>query len=174
MLHWWFGEVNANASVHLVSAMNWCTPWPRLELSFVLSSSSYCSRSASSVHLYIVRPYESFINVQAKRWKASEALSGSFHQNMYSKMVTDSSRQLLGPLILYTTEATICDSNSWFCIEPFCFTPAILTHLACSRVDVGHPFGYVQQPRSNLWSDKWILSVVQTSHKTTMPRSLQC
>ena len=92
-----------------------------------------------------------------KDGRLGDALSGSVYQKLYSEMVTDELKQLLCPLICYT-DATTVDSNSRFAVEPFFFTPAILTHTARSRADAWRPFGYVQQPRSNLRSDKRILS----------------
>jgi len=92
-----------------------------------------------------------------KDGQLGDALSGSVYQTLYSEMVIDELKQLLCPLICYT-DATTVDSNSRFAVEPFFFTPAILTHTARSRADAWRPFGYVQQPRSNLRSDKRILS----------------
>ena len=67
--------------------------------------------------------------------------------------MTDPSRQLLCLLIPYT-DATSVDSNSHFAVEPFFFAPAILKHATHSWADAWHPFGYVQQLKSNLKSDK--------------------
>ena len=89
--------------------------------------------------------------------RLGEALSGSVYQQMYAEYVTDPSRQLLCPLIPYT-DATSVDSNSWFVVEPFFFAPAILKHATWSTADAWHPFGYVQQLKSNLKSDKRNLS----------------
>ena len=85
--------------------------------------------------------------------RLGEALSGSVYQQMYDEYVTDPSRQLLCPLICYT-DATSVDANSRFAVEPFFFTPAILKHATRSRADAWRPFGYVQQLKSNLKSDK--------------------
>ena len=107
-----------------------------------------------------------------KDGRLGDALSGSVYQKMYSEMVTDESKQLLCPLICYT-DATTVDSNSRFGVEPFCFTPAILTHTARSRADTWHPFGYVQQPEAIYNLTNGFLVVVQR-HRTTMPRFLLC
>jgi hypothetical protein len=89
--------------------------------------------------------------------RLGEALSGSVYQEMYHHHVTDPSKQLLCPLICYT-DSTQIDSLSRFSLEPFLFTPALLTHAARNNANVWRPFGYVQQLKSNLRSDKSKLS----------------
>ena len=89
--------------------------------------------------------------------RLSEALSGSTYQDMYRHLVSNPSKQLLCPLICYT-DGTQVDSLSRFCVEPFLFTPAVLSHAARCKADAWRPFGYVQQLKSNLRSDKRKLS----------------
>jgi hypothetical protein len=89
--------------------------------------------------------------------RLSEALSGSMYKDMYRRLVSNPSKQLLCPLICYT-DGTQVDSLSRFCVEPFLFTPAVLSHAARCKADAWRPFGYVQQLKSNLRSDKRKLS----------------
>ena len=109
--------------------------------------------------------------------RLGDALSGSVYQQMYAQLVTDPSRQLLCPLIAYT-DATSVDSNSRFVVEPFFFVPAILKHATRSTADAWRPFGYVQQLKSNLKSDKRNLSSAAKARNyhaqiSTMLKSLQ-
>jgi hypothetical protein len=59
------------------------------------------------------------------------AMSGSVYQGMYSRLVTDPSRQLLCPLIYYIdgTQIDICHG---FPLKPFSFAFAILRSATCS------------------------------------------
>ena len=90
--------------------------------------------------------------------RLGEALSGSVYQDMYRRLVSNPSKQLLCPLICYTDGGTQIDSLSWFGVEPFLFTPAVLSHAARCKADAWRPLGYVQQLKSNLRSDKRKLS----------------
>jgi len=87
----------------------------------------------------------------------SEALSGSVYRDMYYRLVSNPSKQLLCPLICYT-DGTQIDSLSRFGVEPFLFTPALLSHATRCKADAWQPLGYVQQLKSNLQSDKRKLS----------------
>jgi hypothetical protein len=89
--------------------------------------------------------------------RLGEALSGSAYQDMYHRLITDPSKQLLCPLICYT-DSTQIDSLSWFALEPFLFTFTLLSHAACNKANAWRPFGYVQQLKSNLRSDQCKLS----------------
>ena len=89
--------------------------------------------------------------------RLGEALSGSVYQDMYHRLVSNPSKQLLCPLICYT-DGTQIDSLSRFGVEPFLFTPAVLSHAARCKADAWRPLGYVQQLKSNLRSDKRKLS----------------
>jgi hypothetical protein len=53
-----------------------------------------------------------------------EALSGSVYQDMYQRLVSDPTKQLLCPLICYT-DGTLINALSWFIVEPFLFMPAV-------------------------------------------------
>jgi hypothetical protein len=77
-----------------------------------------------------------------------EALSGSVYQGMYSRLVTDPSKQFLCPLICYT-DGTLIDALSRFSVEPFLFTPAVLSYAARCKAKAWRPFGYVQYLKSN-------------------------
>ena len=81
--------------------------------------------------------------------RLGEALSGSVYRDMYHRLVSNPSKQLLCPLICYT-DGTQIDSLSRFAVEPFLFTPAVLTYSAHCKADAWQPFGYVQQLKSNL------------------------
>jgi hypothetical protein len=59
--------------------------------------------------------------------RLGQALSGSVYQDMYGRLVSKPSKQLLCPLICYTVSTQI-DSMSHFGVEPFLFTPAVLSH----------------------------------------------
>jgi hypothetical protein len=61
---------------------------------------------------------------------------------MYHRLVTNPSKQLLCPLICYT-DSTQIDSLSRFSLEPYLFTPALLSHAARSKANAWRPFGYV-------------------------------
>jgi hypothetical protein len=61
--------------------------------------------------------------------------------------VSNPTKQLLCPLICYT-DGTQIDALSWFSVEPFLFTPAVLSHVARCKAEAWHPFGYVQHLRS--------------------------
>ena len=89
--------------------------------------------------------------------RLGEALSGSVYQDMYHRLVSNPSKQLLCPLICYT-DGTQIDSLSRFGVEPFLFTPAVLSHAARCKADAWRPLGYVQHLKSNLKSDKHKLS----------------
>ena len=62
------------------------------------------------------------------------ALSGSVYRDMYHCRVSNPSKQLLCPLICYT-DGTQVDSLSRFGVEPFLFTPAVLSHAARCKAD---------------------------------------
>ena len=79
--------------------------------------------------------------------RLGEALSGSIYKDMYGRLVSDPSKQLLCPLICYT-DGTQIDALSRFSIEPFLFTPAVLSYGARCKADAWRPFGYVQHLRS--------------------------
>ena len=66
--------------------------------------------------------------------RLGQALSGSVYQDMYHHLVLNPSKQLLCPLICYT-DGTQIDSLSRFGVEPFLFTPAVLSHAAHCKVD---------------------------------------
>jgi hypothetical protein len=89
--------------------------------------------------------------------RLGEALSGSVYRDMYRRLVSNPSRQLLCPLICYT-DGTQVDSLSRFGVEPFLFTPAVLSHAARCKAEAWRPLGYVQQLKSNLQSDQRKLS----------------
>jgi hypothetical protein len=89
--------------------------------------------------------------------RLGEALSGSVYSNLYDLLVKDATRQLLIPLIFYTN-GTQVDALSWFSLEPFLFTIAILSHSAHCKASSWRPLGYVQDIKSNLQSDNCILS----------------
>jgi hypothetical protein len=55
-------------------------------------------------------------------------------------------------------DGTQIDSLSRFGVEPFLFTPAVLSHAARCKADAWRPLGYVQHLKSNLKSDKHKLS----------------
>jgi hypothetical protein len=80
--------------------------------------------------------------------RLGEALSGSVYQDMYRRLVTNPTKQLLCPLICYT-DGTQIDALSRFSVEPFLFTPAVLSHVARCKAKAWRPFGYVQHLRSN-------------------------
>ena len=110
--------------------------------------------------------------------RLGEALSGSVYQDMYHRLVSNPSKQLLCPLICYT-DGTQIDSLSRFGVEPFLFMPAVLSHAACCKVDAWWPLGYVQQLRGNLQSDKRKLSTSAKARNyhaqlQAMLKSLQC
>jgi hypothetical protein len=84
------------------------------------------------------------------------ALSGSVYQGMYSRLVTDPSRQLLCPLICYI-DGTQIDRMSQFSLEPFSFTLAIFRSATHSHSRAWHPFGYVQNPTATLCNDTHLL-----------------
>ena len=107
-----------------------------------------------------------------------EALSGSVYHDMYCWLVSNPSKQLLCPLICYT-DGTQIDSLSRFAVEPFLFTPALLSYSARCKADAWRPFGYVQQLKSNLRSDKHKLSSSAKARNyhaqlQAMLKSLQC
>jgi hypothetical protein len=81
--------------------------------------------------------------------KLGEALSGSVYRDMYRRLVSNPSKQLLCPLICYM-DGTQINSLSRFGVEPFLFTPAVLSHAAHCKADAWRPLGYVQQLKSNL------------------------
>jgi hypothetical protein len=89
--------------------------------------------------------------------RLGEALSGSVYQDMYRRLVSNPSKQLLCPLICYT-DGTQIDALSRFSVEPFLFSPAVLSHAARCKSDAWRPFGYVQHLKSNLRSDNCKLS----------------
>ena len=66
--------------------------------------------------------------------RLGEALSGSVYQDMYRRLVANPSKQLLCPLICYT-DGTQIDALSRFSVEPFLFTPAVLSHAARCKSD---------------------------------------
>jgi hypothetical protein len=76
---------------------------------------------------------------------------------MYRRLVANPSKQLLCPLICYT-DGTQIDALSRFSVEPFLFTPAVLSYAARCKSDAWRPFGYVQHLKSNLRSDNCKLS----------------
>jgi len=76
----------------------------------------------------------------------NEALSGSVYQDMYQRLVSNPTKQLLCPLICYT-DGTQVDALSRFSVEPFLFTPAVLSHAARCKAKAWRPFGYVQHLR---------------------------
>ena len=78
--------------------------------------------------------------------RLGEALSGSVYQSMYQRLVTNPSKQFLCPLICYT-DGTQIDALSRFSVEPFLFTPAVLSHAARCKAEAWRPFGYVQHLR---------------------------
>jgi len=78
-----------------------------------------------------------------------EALSGSVYKDMYRRLVSNPSKQLLCPLICYT-DGTQIDSMSRFGVEPFLFTPAVLSYATHCKAEAWQPLGYVQHLRSNL------------------------
>ena len=96
--------------------------------------------------------------------RLGEALSGSVYQDMYRRLVSNPSKQLLCPLICYT-DGTQIDALSRFSVEPFLFTPAVLSHAARCKADAWRPFGYVQHLKSNLRSDNCKLSSACESKK---------
>jgi hypothetical protein len=89
--------------------------------------------------------------------RLGEALSGSVYRDMYRRLVSNPSKQLLCPLICYT-DGTQIDSMSHFGVEPFLFTPAVLSYATRCKAEAWRPFGYVQHLKSNLRSDKCKLS----------------
>jgi hypothetical protein len=66
--------------------------------------------------------------------RLGEALSGSVYQDMYRRLVSNPSKQLLCPLIC-CTNGTQIDALSRFSVEPFLFTPAVLSHAARCKSD---------------------------------------
>ena len=78
--------------------------------------------------------------------RLGESLSGSVYQSMYQRLVTNPSKQFLCPLICYT-DGTQVDALSRFSVEPFLFTPAVLSHAARCKAEAWRPFGYVQHLR---------------------------
>jgi hypothetical protein len=78
--------------------------------------------------------------------RLGESLSGSVYQSMYQRLVTNPSKQFLCPLICYT-DGTQVDALSRFSVEPFLFTPAVLSHAARCKAKAWRPFGYVQHLR---------------------------
>ncbi|MCK7501273.1 MAG: hypothetical protein MZW92_72520 [Comamonadaceae bacterium] len=79
--------------------------------------------------------------------RLGEALSGSVYQDMYQRLVSNPTKQLLCPLICYT-DGTQIDALSRFSVEPFLFTPAVLSHVTRCKAEAWRPFGYVQHLRS--------------------------
>jgi hypothetical protein len=71
-----------------------------------------------------------------------EALPSSGYQDMYCCLVSNPSKQLLCPLICYT-DGTQIDSMSCFGVEPFLFTPAVLSHATHCKAEAWQLFGYV-------------------------------
>jgi hypothetical protein len=59
--------------------------------------------------------------------RLGEALSGSVYRDMYHRLVSNPSKQLLCPLICYT-DGTQIDSMSCFGVEPILFTPPVLSY----------------------------------------------
>ena len=57
-------------------------------------------------------------------------------------------KAILCPLICYT-DGTQVDALSRFSVEPFLFTPAVLSHATRCKAEAWRPFGYVQHLRSN-------------------------
>jgi hypothetical protein len=85
---------------------------------------------------------------QPQNNRLGEALSGSIYKDIYGRFMSDPSKQLLCPLICYT-DGTQIDALTQFSIEPFLFTPAVLSHAAHCKANAWHPFGYVQHLKSN-------------------------
>jgi hypothetical protein len=79
--------------------------------------------------------------------RLGEALSGSVYQDMYQRLVSNPTKQLLRPLICYT-DGTQIDALSRFIVEPFLFMPAVLLHVAHCKAEAWRPFGYMQHLRS--------------------------
>jgi hypothetical protein len=71
--------------------------------------------------------------------RLGKALSGSVYQDMYQRLVSNPTKQLLCPLICYT-DGTQIDALSQFSVEPFLFTPAVLSHVARCKAEALHPF----------------------------------
>jgi hypothetical protein len=67
---------------------------------------------------------------------------------MYQRLVSNPTKQLLCSLIHYT-DGTQIDALSGFSVEPFLFTPAVLSHVTGCKAEAWRPFGYVQHLRSN-------------------------
>jgi hypothetical protein len=66
--------------------------------------------------------------------RLGEALAGSVYQDMYRRLVSNPSKQLLCLMICYT-DGTQIDSMSCFGVEPFLFTPAVLSHATHSKAE---------------------------------------
>ena len=66
--------------------------------------------------------------------RLGETLSGSVYQDMYQRLVSNPSERLLCPLICYT-DGTQIDALSRFSVEPFLFTPAVLSHVTRSKAE---------------------------------------
>jgi hypothetical protein len=81
--------------------------------------------------------------------RLGESLAGSVYRDMYGRLVSNPSKQFLCPLICYT-DGTQIDSLSRFGMEPFIFTPAVLSHATHCKAEAWQPFGYVQELISNL------------------------
>jgi hypothetical protein len=81
--------------------------------------------------------------------RLGEELSGSVYQDMYHHLVSNPSKQFLCLLICYT-DGTQIDSMSRFDVDPFLFTPAVLSHATRYKAEAWQLFGYVQHLRSNL------------------------
>ena len=108
-------------------------------------------------HNLVLDPNNPLARYKPSDDRLGEALSGSVYQDMYSRLVSNPSKQLLCPLIFYT-DGTQIDSMSRFGVEPFLFTPALLSYAARCKAEAWRPLGYVQHLRSNLRSDSCKLS----------------
>jgi hypothetical protein len=106
------------------------------------------SKTMMSANNLVLNPDNPLSMYKPQDNRLGEALSGSVYQEMYSRLVSDPSNQLLCPLICYT-DGTSIDALSRFSVEPFLFTPAVLTYAARCKAEAWRPFGYVQHPRSN-------------------------
>jgi hypothetical protein len=136
------------------------------------------NKNMMSAHNLVLDPNNPLAMYQPHDNMLGEALSGSVYRDMYHRLVSNPSKQLLCPLICYT-DGTQIDSLSRFGVEPFLFTPAVLSHAARCKANAWRPLGYVQPLKSNLRSDKRKLSTSAKARNyhaqlQAMLKSLQC
>jgi hypothetical protein len=106
------------------------------------------NKEMMSANNLVLDPYNPLAMYKPQNNHLGKALSGSVYQDVYQRLVSNTRKQLLCPFICYT-HGTQIGSLSRFTVEPFLFTPAVLSHVAHCKAEAWPPFGYVQHLRSN-------------------------